>query len=233
LCSQTNLAKYINGTLKDKFGLDTTAKAKPVAGPDDLLLLLVQHWARDQSIFPTEDDRHDVATIMLFQSYTGGRPAEFVHSSKGKAADDPLGEAKTDKDMRPRELTNHGWDDKSDTEDANGYDDDYEGHPDSGYGTDGTDTTTAEDINDGCAIGIGRSGESILQPCTGVKHDEFGEAIRQYKALCYEDICVWIVQNPRPGGRDLLAMEVLLRHHKGVDNKPKPYVTPYHFRSPG
>lgn len=85
--------QYINGTLKVKFELDNTSKTKPVAGPDDLLLLLVHHWARDESVFPTEDDRHDIATIMLFQSYTGGRPAEFVHSSKGKASQDPLGEA--------------------------------------------------------------------------------------------------------------------------------------------
>jgi len=85
--------QYINGKLKVDFELDTMSKPKPVAGLDDLLLLLVQHWACDESVFPTEDDRHDVATIMLFQSYTGGRPAEFVHSSKGKASQDPLGEA--------------------------------------------------------------------------------------------------------------------------------------------
>ncbi|KAM0148085.1 hypothetical protein ACHAPG_010201 [Botrytis cinerea] len=54
------LSIVINGTLEDNFRLDVTAKAKPVAGPDDLLLLLVQHWARDKSIFPTEDDRHDI-----------------------------------------------------------------------------------------------------------------------------------------------------------------------------
>jgi hypothetical protein len=30
---------------------------------------------------------------MLFQSYTSSRLAEFVHSSKGKASQDPLGEA--------------------------------------------------------------------------------------------------------------------------------------------
>ena len=47
---------------------------------------------------------------------------------------------------------------------------------------------------------------------------------RKYKALCYEDICLWIVKNPKKGERDVLAMEVHLRHHKGVDNKPKPYV---------
>jgi hypothetical protein len=35
--------KYINVTLKVDFELDTTSKSKPVAGADDLLLLLVQH----------------------------------------------------------------------------------------------------------------------------------------------------------------------------------------------
>jgi len=35
------MLKYINSTLKCDFGLDTTSKPKPVAGLDDLLLLLV------------------------------------------------------------------------------------------------------------------------------------------------------------------------------------------------
>ena len=44
LVSHANVwVKYINGKLKVKFGLDTKSKPKPVAGPDDLLLLLVQH----------------------------------------------------------------------------------------------------------------------------------------------------------------------------------------------
>ncbi|KUJ22116.1 uncharacterized protein LY89DRAFT_546400, partial [Mollisia scopiformis] len=56
-----------------------SSRPKPVAGPDDLLLLLVQDWARDKSVFPTEDDRLDISTIMLFQSYTSGRSVEFVY----------------------------------------------------------------------------------------------------------------------------------------------------------
>jgi hypothetical protein len=39
--------KYINSKLKVDFDLDTTFKPKPVARLDDLLLLLVQHWARE------------------------------------------------------------------------------------------------------------------------------------------------------------------------------------------
>ncbi|KAH6674828.1 hypothetical protein B0J14DRAFT_22861 [Halenospora varia] len=89
--------------LKVRFELDAISKSKPVAGPDDLLLLLVQYWARDEHVFPTEDDRHDAATILLFQSYTGGRPAEFVHSSKGKASEDPLGKQKRPTSIDDRE----------------------------------------------------------------------------------------------------------------------------------
>ena len=48
--------------------------------------------------------------------------------------------------------------------------------------------------------------------------------MREFKALCYEGICLWGVKNPKRDNRDLLAMEVDLRHHEGADNKPKPCV---------
>ncbi|KAH8585997.1 hypothetical protein B0O99DRAFT_645729 [Bisporella sp. PMI_857] len=35
------VVQYINGTLKVKYNLDTTFKSKPVAGLNDLFLLLV------------------------------------------------------------------------------------------------------------------------------------------------------------------------------------------------
>ena len=60
------LLKYINGTLKVDFQLDTTSKPKPIAGPDDLLLMLVQYQARNKSVFPTKDNHYDVATVILF-----------------------------------------------------------------------------------------------------------------------------------------------------------------------
>lgn len=175
---------------------------------------------------------------MLFQSYTGGRPAEFVHSSKGIAGEDPLCEAEDDKNMRYLESI-HNDCDMSNAEDVDNSehgkldsDANHKGDPDSDYGTDGTDTTMTKDTCNTSVLEIDEG--SVPQTSTGgAKYDEFGEAIRQYKALCYEDICLWIVQNPRPEGRDLLAMEVHLRHHKGVDNKPKPYVTRFYLRSPG
>jgi hypothetical protein len=254
-------AKYINGTLKVKFDLDTTSKSKPVAGPDDLLLLLVQHWARDEHVFPTEDDRHDVATILLFQSYTGGRPAEFVHSSKGKASEDPLGEAETtNKQRRPRERRDEHDAKGGNADDGLEYDDDSDaGGPesdddilfdsdddetadeddlsdegtdesadrDSGYSSDGNDVTMTEGTADCYPVEVDEAGRPVPQQhCDTAELNESGEAVRKCKALCYEDICLWIVKNPKEGERDLLAMEVHLRHHKGADNKPKPYVAP-------
>jgi hypothetical protein len=263
--------KYINGTLKDKFGLDATSKPKPVAGPDDLLLLLAQHWARDESVFPTEDDRHDVATILLFQSYTGGRLVEFVHSSKGKASQDTLGEAEATANENERCQTRADedydgggdagdgleYDNNSDAGDGPEYDDDdlfdYDnddddiadeddlfddgtdesGDLDSGYITNRTDVTMTEDTDNCYATKIDESGEPGQQNCDAADPDEFREAIRKYKALCYEDICLWIVKNLKEGERDLLAMEVHLRHHKGVDNKPKLYVALTSVPNPG
>jgi hypothetical protein len=146
-----------------------------VAGPDDLLLLLTHLWARDKSVFPTEDNRHDVATVMLFQAYTGGRPAEFVHTSKGKACQDPLGEAEEAKNKRPpkRGYENDGlqYDDDSEAGDGPDYDDDIDyddeggdnavddvdlsgrdadesADHDSGYNSDETDTPMTEGSDD-------------------------------------------------------------------------------------
>ena len=89
--------KYVNSTLKNKFNLNTTFKLKPVTGPDNLLLLLIQHWAWNAHVFPTENNQHDFATLLLFQSYTGGQPAEFIHSLKGKVSEDPLDKAEENK----------------------------------------------------------------------------------------------------------------------------------------
>jgi hypothetical protein len=45
------------------------------------------------------------------------------------------------------------------------------------------------------------------------------------KCLCYEDILLMVVRHPETG-EDVLAMSIKFIHHKGADNKPKPYVSP-------
>ena len=238
---RTNLLpKFINTELKIEYDLEDTAKPKPVAGVDDLLLLLTQYWARDESVYRTEDDRHDVATIMLFQAYTGGRPAEFVHSSKGKASQDPLGdEEEADKAQQARERpdTNNNeednndgsldFDDDSAAEDGPRFEDDSDVDclfdsdddvdedtdyfdNDSGYGTEETDVTMTEDLDDCYVTELDEFRGTESQSDDDTATDEFGEGKRTCKALCYEDVCLWIVKNPKEGERDLLAMEVHL-----------------------
>jgi hypothetical protein len=45
------------------------------------------------------------------------------------------------------------------------------------------------------------------------------------KALCYEDIMMFIVRHP-VSGRCVPAMAIKFVHHKGADNRPRPYVAP-------
>jgi hypothetical protein len=67
-----------------------------VVGTDDLVHLLTYHWTLDTSIYPTEDDRLDITTLILFQLYTGCRPAELVHIYKTKGCYDPLADPEQD-----------------------------------------------------------------------------------------------------------------------------------------
>ena len=92
--------KYVNSTLKDKFNLNITFKPKSVVGSDDLLLLLIQHWAQNAYVFPTENNQYDLATLLLFQFYTGGQPVKFIHFLKGKASEDSLGKAEENKNRQ-------------------------------------------------------------------------------------------------------------------------------------
>jgi hypothetical protein len=156
-----------------------------VLGADDLILLLTHHWARDTSIFPTEDQRLALATIMLLLIYTGCRPAELVDAAKRKTS---CPEQAHEDDC---------WD--------------------SGY-------ESLDDVKDDDPIY--ENPEPWANPNDADYDDDFDDnaLTREYKALCYEDIRLWIVQDPTPGGRDLLGMEITLSHHKGADRKPKPYV---------
>jgi hypothetical protein len=56
---------------------------------------------------------------------------------------------------------------------------------------------------------------------TSDESDQRG-SVRKHKALCYEDIILWVVKDPKGGQRDVLAIEIFFRYHKGADNKLKP-----------
>jgi hypothetical protein len=204
--------------LKVDFDLNDTSKPKPVAGSDDLLLLLVQLWARDKSIFLTKENRLDLATIVLFNAYTGGRPAEFIHASKGKASQDPYREAEaTSKQEHLDNIAEKDYNNERDTNDKSEHDASNEpehnrhalfnnnNKKDSiNYDSPNDDMMPRAGTNSGyytkdidnpineenCpAIGVNDSGQPV-KPINATELDKFGEIRRKYKALCYENICL-------------------------------------------
>lgn len=123
---------------------------KLVLGADDLILLLIYHWARDISIFPIEDQHLAFVIIMLLLIYIGCRSTELVHIAKGKVATD-----------RDQTYEDDNWD--NGCESLNGSKDNdptYE-NPEPWIDPKNSDYNNKDH-------------EDIL--------------IREYKALCYEDI---------------------------------------------
>ncbi|PQK10238.1 hypothetical protein BB8028_0002g05620 [Beauveria bassiana] len=251
------IRKYINDDLKVKFNLDDQPGSKPVLSVDDLLLGLTHHWSRDRSVFPTEDDRLDVAAIMLFQAYTACRPAELVDGTKRRGTGDPLLD---DSDVEDAESSKRAANDyamrggtrqrksasaisrmsrqqkpvtgsdatpESEPEpdsdsDSNDFTLDSDDGESDSQQSDTSDTEYSDDDNED--IDMLQTESRTGQLATNARQDEDEEMIRLHKALCYEDIVLWVVKDPNCGGRDVLAMEVFFRHHKGAEKKPKPTI---------
>ncbi|CAG9951519.1 unnamed protein product [Clonostachys rosea f. rosea IK726] len=134
------------------------------------------------------------------------------------------------RDNNGRKNTDYSDDDTGYSDDDTGYSGDNTDYSDDNtdYSDDNTDYSD-DDINCGDNINNGQAKSPELlspQKCPGAEAGIDDEHLPRYKALCYEDIVLWIVQDPNKGERDLLTMEVYLRHHKGADNKPKPYGPP-------
>jgi hypothetical protein len=176
------------------FELDITVKEKPVLGVDDLLLLLNYHWARDTSTFPTERHRVQFALILLILFATGCRPAELVDAKKKK---------------RTLGLD----DDGTCADDVND-----EGLEDAEVGADGD---FGFDDHDSAVTDLGSENDDNVSD-DDVAMSDVDTELRQFDALCYEDVRLLVVRNPVAGERDVLAMEVKLAYHKGAKRRPKP-----------
>ncbi|KJZ68697.1 hypothetical protein HIM_11911 [Hirsutella minnesotensis 3608] len=133
--------------------------------------------------------------------------------------------------LAPTRLSGRRWeedDSDSDTGSESAYDSDSgaasdDDTSDTEYSDDDTSDAEYHDDNPVDAVPQEHRKPGLTPPLSEPNEDE--EPARKHKALCYEDIVLWIVQDPNKAGRDVLAMEVLFRHHKGEDKKPKPYVS--------
>ncbi|EXM13173.1 hypothetical protein FOTG_18367 [Fusarium oxysporum f. sp. vasinfectum 25433] len=188
------IVKYCTVNLKTEFELDNQPGSKPVASIKEMMKVLVEVWFGDTSYFQTEDDRLNCATIVLLQGYTGCRPAELTDATKKRGGGNPLQESGCGNDEPMSEGDFAGY--ETDTTEIGG--EDKEDTPDEGDQWQGSTATPDAETE--------------------------GDPARLTKALCYEDLTLWIVKDPRAGRRDVLAMEVALKFHKNVDRKPKPTI---------
>ncbi|KAF5616442.1 hypothetical protein F25303_13524 [Fusarium sp. NRRL 25303] len=188
------IVKYCAVNLKTEFELDNQPGSKPVASIREMMKVLVEIWFGETSYFQTEDDRLNCATIVLLQGYTGCRPAELTDATKKRGGGNPLQEF----DYSDGEPMPEG--------DLAGYETDA-----TEIGGEGTEEMSG--------------GGDRRQDSTAARDAEAeDDPVRLSKVLCYEDLTLWIVKDPKAGGRDVLAMEVALKFHKNVDRKPKPHV---------
>ena len=145
------------------------------------------------------------------------------------------GEARTRTTRRrlaPTKFAEEGWEEDGsdpDTASESAYDSDSFGAIAENAAGGGCDTTRDGDDTSDTEYSDDDLGDAEAQKhrkpelVSGIcEPNEDGEPFRKHKALCYEDLVLWIVQDPNKAGRDVLAMEVLFRHHKGADKKPKP-----------
>ena len=92
------------------------------------------------------------------------------------------------------------------------------------YSSNRINVTMMEDTHNCQSINIDKIKQSVQLNCNMNEINKFKKAIQKYKALCYKNICLWIIKNLKDKEQDVLAMKVHLQHHKDVDNKPKPFI---------
>ncbi|KAM0492529.1 hypothetical protein ACHAP8_009884 [Fusarium lateritium] len=153
---------------------DCEEVVKYINGVDDLLLGLTHHWSRDTSVFPTEDDRLDLPTIMLFQAYSACRPAELVDSTKRRGRGDPLLE---EADKLLQEDT-----DASDRQGSNPVFDEEDKYV--------SDATDDMEVDDDATTSVLEAKTRVFmrEELPSAPKEQPANSVRKYKALCYKNL---------------------------------------------
>jgi hypothetical protein len=170
---------------------------KPVVGVDGLRVLLTFNFAFDSRILPCEGQRAQLDGCYKILAYTGVRPAELVDNERPIPKDNAMAELFGKKVVEDNVGTDGNIDGAIPT--------------DSGYcSDDGGNGDVGTDLNEHC---------KMLNEHLAQEHSRSGRP----KALCYEDIQLMVVRHPMTS-RGITAMAIKFIHHKGADNKPRPYV---------
>ena len=92
------------------------------------------------------------------------------------------------------------------------------------YNSDEINVIIMKNTHDCQSINVDRARWLMWLNCDMNEINKFGKVIQKYKVLCYENICLWIIKNPKDEKWDVLAMKVHLQHHKSVNNKLKLFI---------
>ncbi|OAR03152.1 hypothetical protein LLEC1_07143, partial [Akanthomyces lecanii] len=168
--------------------------------------------SRDYSVFPTEDNRLNLPTIMLFQAYTACRPVELINGIKCRGARDPMLDNSNIEDIESNErgadnaiapgAPSRSIKQKRKRTMKLG----YKLEADANSGLNDSDDRESDTKSDGNTDG-------------GTNTDDDGDdtSDTKYSDVGSEDI----IRDLTSRGRDVLAIEVFFHYYKGVDNKLK------------
>jgi len=70
--------------LKEKYGLDTSTREKPVMNVGDIFLILHHHWVLDTATFPDGRQQLQVHFLVLVSAYAATRPGALVYVARNE-----------------------------------------------------------------------------------------------------------------------------------------------------
>ncbi|WJG35930.1 uncharacterized protein FOBCDRAFT_204726 [Fusarium oxysporum Fo47] len=167
-----------------------------MASVKEIIKVLIKIWFGETSYFQTEDDHLNCAIIILLQGYTGCQLAKLTDATKKRGSRNPLQEFNCSNGEPMSEGNLAGY--KTDTTEIGREEEEEEETPD--------------------------EGDQRRRPAATPEVKTEDNHIRLTKALCYEDLILWIIKDPKGGRRDILAIEVALKFYKNINRKPKLYI---------
>lgn len=215
---QGDCLNYMNVVSK-RMGLRRHPLPKPTAASDDLLHFLVTHMVHCDSVFADEKQRPYVLAGLNLSSVSACQAVSLFdtrHPVNFQADGRPLQHSEVER--RNDSIESQNLADNPGNQEAAG---------DSGYET-GIESYLSEleeaDLDDPSYDGFGSETESNTDcdsNTSSVTNDGYLEGDEETCTILWRHVEFYIVRNPLPDGRNILAAIVTLLHTKGEDRKPR------------
>lgn len=202
-----------------RMGLRRHPLPKPTAASDDLLHFLITHMVHCNSVFADEKQRLYVLAGLNLSSVSACRAVSLFdtrHPVNFQADGRPLQHSEVER--RNDSIESQNLPDNPRNQEAAG---------DSSYKT-GIESYLSEpeeaDLDDPSYNGFGSETESNTDcdsDTSSITNDGYLEGDEETCTILWRHIEFYIVRNPLPNSRNILAAIVTLLHTKGEDQKPR------------